>query len=248
MIDKRKIHRYLKRDLAVFTYDVIASTNEEARHHLKEHPCERGVFIARGQTAGKGRLGRSFYSPADTGIYMTYVFRVGEIGMDTVRVTTAASVAVAKALNCGAQIKWVNDLYCGGKKICGILTETAKMEHTYVLVGIGINLTTTDFPGDIRQKAGSIGAAPDKEKTIAAICDNLSRMADDVSSADYLEYYRDHMIGVGERITYVENGQKHSAWIEGIGDFGELIVRENNARKRLFSGEITIYLNDANSG
>lgn len=241
MVDARAIRQYLKHDLAVYAYDVIPSTNDEARQHLVEHPCDRGVFIARGQTAGKGRLGRSFYSPADTGIYMTYVFSFDGIGADTVRVTTAASVAVAKALDCGAKIKWVNDLYCKGKKVCGILTETVRAaEHTYIMIGIGINLTTADFPEDIREKAGAIGTALDKERTIAAICDNLTQLADNPSATDYLGYYRDHMMGIGETIHYVEGGQVHTAQIEGISDLGELLVVEGATRKLLRSGDITI--------
>ena len=98
------------------------------------------------------------------------------------------STAVAKALNCGAKIKWVNDLYLDGKKICGILAESVKSaEYNYIMIGVGINLTTIDFPDDIRHKAGAIGVALDKDKTIAAICDNLSRIADAPFATDYLE-------------------------------------------------------------
>lgn len=241
MVNVENIQKHLNNKLAVYTYEVIPSTNDEARQHLLNHPCDRAVFIARGQTAGKGRLGRSFYSPTDTGIYMTYIFRVESIGSDTVRVTTAASVAVAKALNCGAKIKWVNDLYYNGKKICGILTETVRTgEHNYIMIGIGINITTAYFPEDIRHKAGAIGTALDKERTIAKICDNLSQLADNLSSTDYLEYYRNNMMGIGETISYVENGQMHTGKIEGVSDLGELLVIEGNARKRLCSGEITI--------
>lgn len=248
MINVKNILKHLNNELAVYAYDVIPSTNDEARQHLLKQPCDRAVFVARGQTEGKGRLGRSFYSPTDTGIYMTYVFRVDKMCIDTVRVTTAASVAVAKALNCGAQIKWVNDLYLGGKKICGILTETTKSaEYNYIMIGIGINLTTTDFPDDIRHKAGAIGLALDKDKTIAAICENLSQIADAPSATDYLEYYRKNMMGIDETITYVENGQMHTAKIEGISDLGELLVIENNVRKRLYSGEITITSFEADS-
>jgi len=240
MVDAGAIHRYLEHDLAVYVYDIIPSTNDEARRHLMAHPCERAVFIARGQTAGRGRRGRSFYSPAGTGIYMTYAFRSDGMGADTVRVTTAASVAVAKALDCGAQIKWVNDLYCAGRKVCGILAETVRAaERSYTMIGVGVNLTTTDFPEDIREKAGSIGRPLDKERTIAAICDNLSELADDPSATDYLGYYRDHMMGIGETIRYVENGQAHTAQIEGIGDRGELLVVEGTVHKRLRSGDIT---------
>lgn len=248
MIDKDKVHHCLKRKIPVFTYDVIGSTSEQARLHLKEYTCERAVFIARGQTAGKGRLGRSFYSPADTGIYMTYVFRIDELCRDTLRVTTAASVAVAKALDCGVQIKWVNDLYLNGKKVCGILTETVIEKYTYVLIGVGINLTTVDFPAEISRKAGAVGFPLDKEKTIAAICDYLSQIADDISDVDYIEYYRRNMFGIGKQMTYFMNGKKHTAIIEGITEMGELIIMENNIKKLLCSSEISICSLDTDNG
>ena len=248
MIDANNILKSMNHKIDVYTYDTIPSTNDEARQFLLKTPCEKAVFVARGQTAGKGRLGRKFYSPVDTGIYMTYVFRVKKISIETVRITTAASVAVAKALNCGAQIKWVNDLYLDGKKICGILTESVKSaEYNYIMIGIGINLTTADFPDDIQHKAGAVGIALNKDKTIAAICDNLSQIADAPFTTDYLKYYRENMIGVGEMITYIENGQEHKAEIEGINDLGELLVIVEHKRKRLCSGEITIISSETDS-
>ena len=141
----------------------------------------------------------------------------------------------------GAKIKWVNDLYLCGKKICGILTETVKIaEYNYIMIGVGINLTTIDFPDDIRHKAGAIGVTLDKDKTIAAICDNLSRIADAPFATDYLEYYRKNMMGIGETITYSEKGQERTAKIEGINDLGALLVIEGDEQKCLCSGEITI--------
>ncbi len=240
MIDGKKILNCLQRKLDVFTYDEIDSTNDQARRYLKNAVCERAVFIAGSQTAGKGRLGRSFYSPPNTGIYMTYVFRIKSFGRDTLRITTAASVAVAKALDCGAKIKWVNDLYLNGKKICGILTETVSAKYTYVLIGVGVNLTTEQFPNELSEKAGSVGLPLDIEQIIAAICDNLSGMADDISSIEYLEYYRNNMLGIGKSVVYIENGQTHTAVIEGISEWGELIVAEHNTKKLLCSGEITM--------
>lgn len=240
MICGSKIRKALKREIPVIVYEVTDSTSDRARAFVAENACDRMVVVANEQTKGRGRLGRSFYSPADTGIYMTYVFRADTVSRDTLRVTAAAGVAVAKALDCGAQIKWVNDLYLNGKKICGILTETVAARHTYILVGIGINLITADFPEVLRTKAGCVGAGLDREKLIADICDRLSQIADDVSSTEYLNYYRSHMYGIGESIIYTEDGKEHQAVMEGISDFGELIVTENNKRKLLCSGEISV--------
>ena len=247
MIYTELLTQHMRHKIPVFAYDVIDSTNEQARRVLQETPCRRAVFVANSQTAGKGRLGRSFYSPADTGLYMTYAFRTDGIRRETLRITTAASVAVAQALDCGARIKWVNDLYLHGKKICGILTETMVTDHTYVLVGIGINLTTAEFPEDLRHKAGSVGQARCREELIADLCDRLSATIDNLSSPAYLDYYRQNMLGLGQPITYVEDGVPHSAQMAGITDWGELMVLEDGRQKLLCSGEISIRFPDADS-
>lgn len=244
MIHTELLTQRMQCKIPIFAYDVIDSTNEQARRILQEAPCSRAVFVANAQTAGKGRLGRSFYSPADTGLYMTYAFRTDGICRETLRITTAASVAVAQALNCGARIKWVNDLYLNGKKICGILTETLVTDRTYVLIGIGINLTTTEFPEDLRHKAGSAGQTRCRKELIADLCDRLSFAVDNLASPIYLDYYRQHMLGLGQQITYVEDGTMHSAQMMGITDWGELIVLENGRQKLLCSGEISIRFPD----
>ena len=183
---------------------------------------------------------------------MSLVLRPSLLPEQVPLITTAAATAIARAAETltgeAIQIKWVNDLYLDGKKICGILTESVKSaEYNYIMIGIGINLTTADFPDDIQHKAGAVGIALNKDKTIAAICDNLSQIADAPFTTDYLKYYRENMIGVGEMITYIENGQEHKAEIEGINDLGELLVIVEHKRKRLCSGEITIISSETDS-
>ena len=240
MIRTDLLKQHLRQEIPVFAYDAIDSTNEEARRYLQKHTCRCALFVANSQTAGKGRLGRSFYSPADTGIYMTYVFRADTFSRETLRITTAASVAVAKALDCGVGIKWVNDLYLNGKKICGILTETVVTDSTYVLVGIGINLTTASFPEDLRHKAGAVGQDRCREALAADICNRLSAAVTQLDSAAYLEDYRRLMLGVGQQISYVRDGISHSAQIMDITDWGELIVLEHGSETVLSSGEISL--------
>ena len=240
MICRESILQQMQHQIPVFAYDIIDSTNEAARRFLLANACDRAVFVADGQTAGKGRLGRSFYSPADTGLYMTYVFRADNFSRETLRITTAASVAVAQALDCGARIKWVNDLYLHGKKICGILTETVVTDCTYVLVGIGINLTTAQFPEDLQHKAGAVGAPLCREALAADICDRLAQAVDSLAVPTYLDYYRQNMLGLGQEITYIEDGIPHNARMTGITDWGELIVLEEGRERLLCSGEISL--------
>lgn len=165
MYDVDYIKNKLNKSISVDIFDEIDSTNEEAKRRISDGQKEDFVLVARMQTAGKGRKGRSFYSPMDTGIYLTYTHFTDDSVEQSLKTTVATSVIAKKAikeatgLDCG--IKWVNDLYLNGKKVCGILCECI-LKNTYdndknaLIIGIGINLTTSDYPEEISDKAGSI--------------------------------------------------------------------------------------------
>lgn len=165
MYDADYIKNKLNESISVDIFDEIDSTNEEAKRRIADGQKEDFVLVARMQTAGKGRKGRSFYSPMDTGIYLTYTHFTDDSVEQSLKTTVATSVIVKNAikdatgLDCG--IKWVNDLYLNGKKVCGILCECI-LKNTYdndknaLIIGIGINLTTSDYPEEISEKAGSI--------------------------------------------------------------------------------------------
>ena len=140
----------------LYIYDTLDSTNIRAKQLALENAPHGTVVIARQQTAGRGRLGRSFFSPRD-GIYISIIVRPDFDLTKSVHVTSAASVAVAESIEsiCGmdAKIKWVNDIYADNKKVCGILTEgitdfeTGQIES--LVIGIGVNTTIKDFPEDL---------------------------------------------------------------------------------------------------
>ena len=165
MYDADYIKNKLNESISVDIFDEIDSTNEEAKRRISDGQKEDFVLVARMQTAGKGRKGRSFYSPMDTGIYLTYTHFTDDSVEQSLKTTVATSVIARNAikeatgLDCG--IKWVNDLYLNGKKVCGILCECI-LKNTYdndknaLIIGIGINLTTSDYPEEISDKAGSI--------------------------------------------------------------------------------------------
>lgn len=235
-MNKEDIVKNLKRDIPVVFYDMTDSTNLRARDFIKSHHPDRAVIVASGQSAGRGRLGRNFYSPSDTGIYMTYVLRSEGKLCDAVRITTATAVAVAEAIGDKARIKWVNDIYVGGKKVCGILTEAVNDgESLYIIIGIGINVTTEVFPDDIKNSAGSIGKC-DKSELVADICDRLQN----VQTSDYIDSYRKRLLWRGQRIVYIQNNERHPATLVDVDDDGGLIVVENGNKKTLTPGEISI--------
>ncbi len=240
MLSKEKIEKRLS-GVKVSVFDTIDSTNSEAKRSSVPFPH---LICADSQSAGRGRLGRSFYSPEKTGLYMSLAFEPRAHMADAVTVTAAAAVAVCAAIDrlCGTdcKIKWVNDVYLSGKKVCGILTEaTTKGDKTVIIVGIGINCTTEAFPEDIRDRAGSIGCL-DREALAAAVVNKLIYYCNNLEKRDWLPEYRRRSLVLGEKINYTESGITKEATAVDIDENGGLVVKENGVIKTLSTGEITV--------
>lgn len=237
----KKLKSLLSHEIPVFYYDETDSTNLRAKEYLKENACDNALFVAKSQTNGRGRLGRSFYS--QNGLYMTYVISPDIPIENTVSVTTMASVAVLRAIKKTSGknplIKWVNDICLDGKKICGILTEavTENGNAKHILIGIGINLGKTEFPDDIKDTAGSLGDVS-PETLCAEISNSLYEM--DLGDISYLGFYKKHSLVLGKEITYFENGIPHPATAIDIDSTGGLVVKADGQTKTLRSGEITV--------
>ncbi len=217
-------------------YEITDSTNNRAKQYIKSHEFDRMLFVANEQTGGRGRLGKNFYSPKDTGIYMSFAFKSNLPLCDTVYITTASAVAVAKAIECHTshrtQIKWVNDIYINDKKVCGILCESV---NGYIIIGVGVNVLTTDFPSDISNIATSL-KTDCKDALIESIYNNLCEIADDISNYGYIDFYRERLLWKGEQITYGEG----VATLVDVDVKGALIISENGQKKTLTTGEISI--------
>lgn len=239
--------------MPIFCHTVIDSTNTEAKRMIAAEHRADAIVVADAQTGGRGRLGRSFYSPKDTGIYMSCILHPAGALEDLVSLTAAAAVAVDRAIRnltpAKPEIKWVNDLYLDGKKICGILAETvtrAADGGTAIIIGIGLNLSTEDFPEDIAHIAGSLHAPKiKKSRMIAAIAEELYALAADPSDKRYMDDYRAHSLVLGRRVTFTRGGIATDALAVGIDDAGGLIVRlDDGTEQTLFTGEITLRLAD----
>jgi BirA family biotin operon repressor/biotin-[acetyl-CoA-carboxylase] ligase len=240
------------RNLTIFVHKEIDSTNTEAKRLLANGHTGKALILAESQTGGRGRLGRSFYSPAHTGVYMTLITQPDAALEDAVSITTAASVAVARAIKMltaqEPQIKWVNDVYVDGKKVCGILTEAVTDFETgtaqSILVGIGVNVSTDQFPAEMADTAGALRASGlSRNRLIAVIASELLRLAEDLSDKSYMDEYRRHSFVIGKEIVYYEKNERFYAKAIGISDQGELIVQgEDGVQRLLKSGEITLRL------
>lgn len=236
----------------VHTVEEIDSTNNELKRLAAEGAPEGYVLMARSQTAGKGRLGRSFFSPK-SGIYTSLLLRPMTAPEKTLFFTTAAAVAVCRAIEqtsgVKTQIKWVNDVYIGERKVCGILTESAIESGvtSRAVIGIGVNIAHPrgGFPAEISDRACAIfdGCPPEGfENTFAAAL--VSELYNIFSSGEYLsvdEYRRRSMV-LGRQLSVSgADGRERACTAVDIDDTGALIVEyTDGTRGRLFFGEVSI--------
>jgi BirA family biotin operon repressor/biotin-[acetyl-CoA-carboxylase] ligase len=237
------------------------STNRRAAELAMNGAPDGLTVIANEQSAGRGRLGRSFHSPKDTGIYFSVLLRPTCKPAEIVQITTWTAVAIAKAVERATgmrpDIKWVNDLLMGGRKICGILTEMSVESETgtiqYVVAGIGVNVNQepSDFPEELRGIAGSIAMAaghPVQRARLAACMieemDNL-RKAWPSGREDYLKAYREMCISTGRDVLVTDarhTGEfaKHG-FCEAVNDDFSLRIRyEDGSYENVSSGEVSV--------
>ena len=236
--------------LSLYLHRRIDSTNDEAKRLIASGEKGMALVVAEGQTAGRGRQGKSFYSPEQTGVYMTLSLPTSLAFSDAVSVTTATAIAVHSAIykltGIETKIKWVNDLYLNGKKVCGILTEAVSDLETgmvqHMIIGIGLNWSTMSFPSDLQEIATSLAAPRDisRNRMIAAVVDALFDTLKNDRSAN-LALYRRHSMVLGKEITYLKNGEGFHARAIDIDENGGLVVEHTDgSRITLQSGEISL--------
>ena len=227
------------------------STNDIAKARAAAG-ADRYAVIADAQTAGRGRLRRAFFSPGGAGVYLSAVVRPALRADECGRITAYAALAAARAVEsltgADVKIKWVNDLYLGGRKICGILTEGGvSMEGgtlEYAVVGIGINVRHAVFPREVAEIATSIeeasGTAVDRCALAAAVLDGMADMEREVKSGGFTEEYRRRSCVIGKRVTV--NGE-YEALATGIADDCSLELETDDGRRLRFSaGEVSLKL------
>lgn len=250
-ISEYGIKKHLKNEINIKIYDEVSSTNTLAKSLAENGESENTLVIARKQTNGRGRMGKSFFSPDSTGIYMSLILRPQLSPDKTAFITTAAAVAVSEAIDSickvKTQIKWVNDIFLNNKKICGILTEGSVNFETgftdYAVLGIGINLytKTNDFPEELKDIAGSIFQKPCNaavaEKLIADIINRLFSFSD---ITGFMEIYRQKSFLTGKTVNFKRGDEVFAARVVDIDNNAHLVVERLNGKiEKLFSGEVT---------
>lgn len=238
-------------------YKEVTSTNQAAKQAaLSKEAGHGGFVIAEHQTEGRGRRGRSFYSPKGAGIYLSVILEPGETLRESLLLTTAAAVAVYKAVKkvCGVSldIKWVNDLYLHGKKVCGILTEAVTDFESgnieFAVVGIGLNIFETEegYPDELKDVAGALygteqeAAGTNRNYLAAEIINCLLEETEELRLAP--EYMERNLVP-GREIEIIDGKSVRRGKALAICPDGRLEVREEDGSISVLSyGEVRICL------
>ena len=232
----------------VLHFDSVTSTNDVLRDLAFQGAPAGTAVVASHQTAGRGRLGRTFQSPAGLGLYLSVLYRPQVSPDDLPAMTALGAVAAAKALeNCigtAPQIKWPNDLVMGGKKIGGILTESALNADgtvAHVIMGIGINLhhTAADFAGEVRDMAASLEMLGYPVELPELEIELLCQLLPLPDSERSIEYYKKHCLTIGQDIIIMSTHE--TAVALGVDpQYGLVVRRENGQEETLRCGEVSV--------
>lgn len=250
-MDLQKIIAHCKGDYHIELLEETDSTNRRLRKVAERGAPEGSVLFALHQTAGKGRMGRSFFSPAGSGLYFSILLRPQAMA-DGMKITAAAGVAVAEAvqevLGIDLSIKWVNDLYLGNKKVCGILAESAmdgKGGFDYCILGIGLNVFEPQHWEDaLDQIAGAL--LPETRENVmeslaAAILDRFFDWYPKLSDPQLMDAYRSRSFLQGKRVTAVRGESRTVGVVQDISDEGELLLQTDDGELlAICSGEVRL--------
>lgn len=241
------------KDIDIIVYDEIDSTNTEAKRRLYSSDVKDfTVIVSDMQKGGRGRTGKSFTSPKGSGVYFSIILHPKDsydfsyFDLTTVKAAVAVAEGIKEATNKQTEIKWVNDLFLNGKKICGILSELdADFESRSVksvIVGIGINVNEPrdDSFKDLKNIAGYIGTDVIRNEILSSVLNAFYENNFVKSDKEIIDYYKKHSLVIGKELSFDLNGKKYSAKGIDINDRGNLIVDTGKEKITLSSGEVSI--------
>lgn len=242
-------------ELLVEAHNSVTSTNDLAKIHAAQQPNNPTLILAKEQTQGRGRHGRSFHSALKNGLYLSLVIKPSATQLDDLPLyTIMTAVALTKALENylpdPIAIKWINDLFYKGKKISGILCESIMDLESYrvnnLVIGVGINLAGSfaNTEANVQSVAGTLfgETIPSDFNYNTFIISFIKHFFDyhrNFNEKGFLPYYADHMLGLNQQVYFEQQGKKRHGIIRGINEWGHLIIdNEQNERESLFSSEI----------
>lgn len=233
----------------------VDSTNEEAKRQAQCGAPDGSVFLAERQTGGKGRLGRTWESPAGTGIWFSVLLRPSLVPSEISSITLLAGIAVCRGIRsvtgCAAKLKWPNDVVIGSRKVCGILTEmAAEIDRVeYVVLGIGINANTEAFPAELAEKATSLrieaGSAFPRAAILRAVLEELESLLLNAKAGsafqEILDEYKSLCVSLNRRVGFFWNSEQQTGMAVDVSPSGELIVeRDGGGRISINAGEVVV--------
>ncbi|WP_138159932.1 biotin--[acetyl-CoA-carboxylase] ligase [Peptoniphilus catoniae] len=243
------------RDMDIMVYDSIDSTNTQMKRLLYSGTLKNfSLIVSNEQTAGRGRRGKDFLSPKETGIYFSLClfpkedFKMDSFDLITVKAAVAVALAIDKSTGKNPKIKWVNDIFINGRKVCGILSEAdADFETKHInsiIVGIGVNFTTKEstFGKELSTTAGSINEKSLlRNQFLAQVLNEFYSAYYEKTDEEILDLYRSYSLVLGKEVEFELNGQKYTALAKDFDEKGNLIVKfKDGSEKNLSSGEISV--------
>ena len=257
VLSRQSIEKYLSvPNLSVEVFPQVTSTNTVLREQAEAGAPEGTVLLAGEQTEGRGRRGRTFYSPPWAGLYISLLLRPSLPAAEALSITTCAAVAVAEAIErvagVPAEIKWVNDVFCRGKKVCGILTEAALDLESgglrYAVLGMGLNVLPPPegFPSELAEVAGSILLEPTddgdfRNRLAAEILNGFLSYYPNLKEKPFFEAYRNRSLILGKPIWILEPNRRQEAFALNLDRDFQLQVRLANGETRTLSaGEVSV--------
>lgn len=238
----KDIKNGLIKPLNIVLLEEVSSTMDYVKTH-----SDLFAVISKTQTQGRGTKGRQFYS-IEGGIYLSAQIncnvKADRLSLITPYFATVVGSAL-KEFNIPYSYKWVNDVFVGGKKACGILTETSISNSTLnkIVVGIGLNVNQKSFPEGLSSIATSLaleGYDVDINRLIASLLNKISSFAEDFLSYDFLCEYKENSLVLGRRVSVLSGEDKICGVAEKIGDLGELIIKTQDGYKSVFVGDLTL--------
>ena len=234
--------------------DTVDSTNTYAKQLALQGAADGTVVLAQRQTAGRGRLGRSFQSDAPLGLYLSVLWRIDLPAEQLMALPALTAVAACRAVervcNCTVEIKWPNDLVLQGRKVGGILTESVwDGGQCATVAGIGINVSHTaeDFAAELREMAASLQMLLNREVSrgalAAALIEELDLLRAEVTDAwdAWLVEYRRRCLTLGKEVRIIRGEERQTAVVLDVDDtFGLVVRRSDGTEETVRAGEVSV--------
>ncbi|MFI3229179.1 MAG: biotin--[acetyl-CoA-carboxylase] ligase [Bacillota bacterium] len=235
----------------IILLDTVDSTNSYCKAH-KNNLGTQSLVVSLEQTAGRGRQGKSFFSPANRGLYFTMALKRSESPSNIAKYTILVAVAVVRTISALTQhrpsIKWVNDIFVNDKKTAGILCEcTYNNDCTAtdtIIIGVGINLKNGDFPLDIANIATTLDVNVDINTIIAHLANNIYNTIYSTNQSELIEEYKSYSIVLHKTISFTLNDIAQTGTVVDILPDGALVLDMGGKLTTINCGEISLGSSD----